>query len=185
MRKKILLGNAGARALMLFLLTALATSGLFAQQITRVAVLDLPRVLSTFPKEMAAVKNFEQKKAEVQSEADKRSADIKSLQSQKAEAEARGDAETVKTLEAEISRRTVALREYVQARQNELDLLAKALSSTTSFLQKLNSTIARVAEEEGYSLVLNLKPQDQASSLVLWNSPAIDITDKVIQALYK
>ena len=175
--------TAWKRATMFFLLAAIATNGLFAQQITRVAVVDLARVLSSFPKETAALKNFELKKAEIQAEADKRSAEIKSLQAQKIDADARGDLEAVRTLEAEGARKTSALYEYVQARQNELDLLAKALSSTTSFLQKLNSTIARVAEEEGFSLVLNLKPQDQSASLVLWNSPAIDITDKVIQAL--
>jgi outer membrane protein len=169
----------------LFLLAAIATGGLFAQQITRVAVVDLARVLSSFPKDTAALKNFELKKAEIQAEADKRSAEIKGLQAQKLDADSRGDPESSRALEAEASRKTAALRDYVQARQNELDLLAKALSSTTSFLQKLNSMIARVAEEEGFSLVLNLKPQDQSASLVLWNSPAIDITDKVIQALSK
>ncbi len=167
----------------LVLFAAIAYGGLSAQQITRVAVVDLARVLGNFPKETAARKNFEVKKAEVQAEADRRSAEIRNLQTRKTDASNFGDVETARTLEAEISRKIAALQEYVQARQNELDLLAKALSSANSFLQKLNSTIARVAEEEGYSLVLNLKPQDQSANLILWNSPAIDITDKVIQAL--
>lgn len=166
-----------------FLFVVLAIGGISAQQITRVAVLDLARVLSTFPNDTAALKNFELKKAEIQAEADRRSTEIRNLQARKASAETSGDLETSRSLEFEISRKISSLQDYVQARQNELDLLAKALSSANSFLQKLNTTIARVAEEEGFSLVLNLKPQDQSSSLVLWNSAAIDITDKVIQAL--
>lgn len=155
----------------------------FAQQITRVAVLDIGRVLSYYAKEASALINFEKKKAEVQAEVDKQSAEIKLLQLKKVEAQSHDDAELVSSLDLEIVRKTAELKEYLTSRQNELDLLAKALSSSSSFLQRLNSTIAKVAEAEGYSLVLNLKPQDQNANLVLWYSPAIDITDKVIQAL--
>lgn len=164
-------------------LSLLIAQPLAAQQITRIAILDLSRVLSYFSKEAAALKNFELKKAEVQAEVDRRTADIKLLQTKKSEAQAQGDAVLARITEDEIDRKTAELREYATARQNELDLLAKALSSGTSFLQKLNSTIAQVAESEGYSLVLNLKSQDQNANIVLWNSPSIDITDKVIQAL--
>lgn len=175
--------SAGKKISVIFLFVVLVTGVVSAQQITRVAVLDLARVLATFPKDTAALKNFELKKAEIQAEADRRSVEIRNLQARKTDADTSGDQEASRALELEISRKISSLQDYVQARQNELDLLAKALSSANSFLQKLNSTIARVAEEEGFSLVLNLKPQDQSSSLVLWNSPAIDITDKVIQAL--
>ena len=56
-------------------------------------------------------------------------------------------------------------------------------SSNTSFIQKLNGMIAQVAEAEGFSLVLNLKPQDPSAAVVLWNSPSVDLTDKIIQAM--
>ncbi|MCE1206713.1 MAG: OmpH family outer membrane protein [Spirochaetia bacterium] len=151
-----------------------SASQAFSQQITRVAVLDIGRVLTYYSKEAAALSNFEKKKAEVQAEVDKRSAEIKLLQAKKTDAQSKSDTELAASLE---------LEDYLTARQNELDLLAKALSSSSSFLQRLNSAIAKVAEAEGYSLVLNMKPQDQNANLVLWNSPSIDITDKVIQAL--
>ncbi len=161
---------------------ALAGFPLAAQQITRVAVIDLARVMAAFPKDTAALKNFETKKAEVQAEVDRKAAEIKGLQAQKATADAAGDGAQSAALVAEIAAKTAAFKEYVAARQNELDLLAKGLSSQASFVQKLGATISQVAEEEGYSLVLNLKPQDQNANIVLWNSSAIDITDKVIQA---
>jgi outer membrane protein len=168
-------------ALALFLL--IGSGALQAQQITRVAVIDLARVLSAFPKDVAALKNFETKKAEVQAEVDRRSAEIKALQAKKADAQASGNGDGGNSYDAEIQRKINDLKDYATARQNELDLLAKALSSGASFLQKLNTTIAQVAEAEGYSLVLNLKPQDQNANIVLWNSASIDLTDKVIQAL--
>ncbi|HEY9054242.1 MAG TPA: hypothetical protein VIO60_05430, partial [Rectinemataceae bacterium] len=39
---------------------------LFSQQITRVAILDLARVMAVFPQDSAAIKAFEAKKAEIQ-----------------------------------------------------------------------------------------------------------------------
>jgi outer membrane protein len=169
-------------AVLCAILFALAGFPLAAQQITRVAVIDLARVMAAFPKDTAALKNFEAKKAEVQAEVDRKAAEIKGLQAQKANADTAGDGVQSSALAAEIAAKTASFKDYVAARQNELDLLAKALSSQTSFVQKLGATISQVAEEEGYSLVLNLKPQDQNANIVLWNSPAIDITDKVIQA---
>ncbi|MHB9151261.1 MAG: OmpH/Skp family outer membrane protein [Spirochaetales bacterium] len=162
---------------------ALALHPAFSQQITRVAVLDMARVLSAFPKDTAALKSFETKKAEVQAEIDKRAAIVKDLQTRKADADSSGDMNQSNLLSLELARKTADLKDYIAARQNELDLLAKALSSSASFVQKLGATIAQVAEAEGYSLVMNLKPQDQNSNIVLWNSSSIDITDKVIQAL--
>jgi outer membrane protein len=153
-----------------------------AQQITRVAVLDLSRVLAAFPQDSAAIKNFESRKADVQAVVDARTAEIKKLQARKTDAENSGDAETAKSLEQEIAKKTADLKDYATARQNELDIMAKALSSSASFLKKLNVKIGQVAEAEGYTLVLNAKP-DQGSSIVLWNSSAVDITDKVIQAI--
>ena len=173
-------GLAAACVAAFFLLVA---QPLASQQITRVAVVDLARILAAFPKDTAALKNFETKKAEVQSEVDRRAAEIRALQAKKSEAEASGDNASTIAIESELARKTADLKQYAAARQNELDLLAKALSAGASFLQSLGSTIAQVAEAEGYSLVLNLKPQDQNANIVLWNSASVDITDKIIQAL--
>ena len=180
-------GSPGSRfAVRAFVLVIALTFGAVlqsgAQQITRVAVLDLSRVLAAFPQDAAAIKNFESRKAEVQAAVDARTAEIRKLQTRKAESEGSGDFETAKSLDQDIAKKTADMRDYAAARQNELELLAKALSSNVSFLKKLNAKIAQVAEAEGYTLVLNTK-SDQGSGIVLWNSSAVDITDKVIQSL--
>ncbi|MCE5255678.1 MAG: OmpH family outer membrane protein [Spirochaetaceae bacterium] len=172
-----------SRSVAVALFLAILVMPAAAQQITRIAVIDMSRVLSAFSRDTAGLKNFEQKKAEIQAEVDRMAAEIKSLQTKKGEAQSKGDSDLARSLESEITKKTTDLKEYVSARQNELDIMAKALSSSASFLQKINATIAQVAESEGYSIVLNLKPQDQNANIVLWNSTAIDITDKVIQAL--
>lgn len=174
--------HARMRIVALFLMLA-GFGSLGAQQITRVAVLDLSRVLAAFPQDNLALKNFETRKAEVQAAIDKSSAEIRSLMTKKSEALAADRTDDASRLDAEIAAKTAALKEYATARQNELDLMSRALSAPSSFIQRLNSTIAFVAEAEGYSLVLNSKPQEQTASIVLWNSPSVDITDKVIQAL--
>jgi outer membrane protein len=177
MRRKVVLPVLTA----FFLLFLVVSAG--AQQITRIAVLDMSRVFAYFPKDVAAIKNFETKKNEVQAEVDKRSKEITSLRDQKALALSQGNQDLANSLDSQITQKTSDLKDYAAARQNELDLLAKALSSGDSFLQRLNSSIAQVAESDGYSIVLNLKPQDTNANIVLWNSQAIDITDKVIQAI--
>ena len=165
---------------LVFAIVALAGAG--AQQITRVAVLDLPKVLAAFPKETVALRDFDTKKAEVQAEADRRVAEIKALQSRKAAADSAGDISLSASLDAETTKKTTDLKEYVRARQAELDIMAKALGMGATFLQRLDQQIKQVAETEGYSLVINLKP-DSSASQVLWFSSTVDITDRVIQAM--
>jgi outer membrane protein len=168
--------------LLLLFISIVGLEHVCGQSITRIAVIDMARVLDTFSDNTAAIRNFEQKKAEIQGEVDKMAADIKALQTQKTEAQARGDSSSVQSLDAQIAKKTADLKEYVTARQNELDIMAKALSSSNSFLQKIDETVGRIAESEGYSIVLNLTPKDD-SNIVVWNSTAIDITDEVILAL--
>jgi outer membrane protein len=154
-----------------------------AQQITRVAVVNIARILAAFPIDQDSLKNFEAKKAEIQAEINAMTAEVRELSARKAELESMGAVLTAKHYGNEIDRKTQAVKEYAAQRQNELDIMAKVAGANLSFVQRLGSTIARVAEAEGYSLVLNLAPEDKKSDLVLWNSPSVDITDKVIQAL--
>jgi len=154
-----------------------------AQQITRVAVLNMARILAAFPIDQDSLKSFEAKKAEIQAEINTMTAEVRELTARKAELESMGAVLTAKHYQDEINTKSQAIKEYAAQRQNELDILAKVVSANLSFVQRLGSTIARVAEAEGYSLVLNLAPEDKKSDLVLWNSPSVDITDKVIQAL--
>jgi Skp family chaperone for outer membrane proteins len=172
------------RALILVALVAFSAAA-FGQQITRIAVVDLSKVIAACSKDAQAVKDFEQKKSEVQSDIDRMSADIVQLMTQRAEADKAGDKAASQKYKAELDARKKTLTDFVNAKQAELDAEAKKLGSTDAFSQDLYKQIQNVAETEGYSLVLNLKSGDSVMNAVLWYSPMIDITSDVIQALTK
>jgi outer membrane protein len=172
----------GKRTLVLVGLMALAGAA-FGQQVTRIAVVDLSKVISAYSKDAQAVKDFEQKKSQVQTDIDKMSAEIMRLMSQKADADKSGDKAASLKFRDDIDKRTKALSSFVSAKQLELDEQAKKLASNDAFSQDLYKQIQNVAETEGYSLVINLKSSDSVMNAVLWYSPMIDITADVIQAL--
>jgi outer membrane protein len=155
----------------------------FGQQITRIAVVDLSKVISACSKDAQGVKEFEQKKSLVQTDIDRMSADIMRLMAQKADADKAGDKAASLKYRDDIDKKTKALSDFVSAKQAELDEQAKKLAQTDLFSQGLYKQIQNVAETEGYSLVLNLKSGDTVMNSVLWYSPMIDITSDVIQAL--
>ena len=170
------------RTLALLGLMALAGAA-FGQQVTRIAVVDLSKVISAYSKDAQAVKEFEQKKSQVQSDIDKMSAEIMRLMSLKADADKAGDKVASLKARDEIDKRTKALSDFVSVKQSELDAQAKKLGSNDAFSQDLYKQIQNVAETEGYSLVINLKSSDSVMNAVLWYSPMIDITADVIEAL--
>jgi outer membrane protein len=150
-----------------------------AQQLTRFAVVDLSRVYMSFLRDSRAVREWEDASAQVQREVDRRNREIQDLQSRKVNAELQGNEGGALDLENQIYRRTEALREYYQVKTAELEDRKRRLSQSDSFLEQVYDEIRFIAESEGYSTVLSLKE----NSGVLWYSPTVDITDKLIQNL--
>jgi Skp family chaperone for outer membrane proteins len=172
----------GKRMCILLWLAAL-TGAAFGQQVTRIAVVDLPRVIAACSTDAQSVKNFERKKSQVQTDIDKMSGEIMRLMSLKAEADKAGETASSLKYRDDIDKRTKALSDFVSVKQAELDEEAKHLAANDEFSQDLYKQIQNIAETEGYSLVLNLKSSDSVMNAVLWYSPMIDITSNVIQAL--
>jgi outer membrane protein len=154
-----------------------------AQQITRIAVIDLQKVILAYSKDGAAYKDFELRKTQIQTEIDRMTDEIKKLQSQKVEADKLGDKTKSLRTESDIYNKTETLRDFVRAKQAELDDQAKKLASSSEFVQQVYKQIQSISEQQGYSIVLNLKSADSVMSAVVWYSSMIDITDEVIQAL--
>jgi len=153
----------------------------FAQQLTRFAVIDLPRVYTTFYRDSKAVRDFEERSARVQGEIDKMTSEIQTLQRSKIDAETAGDQMKSLSLDTEISKKTDFLKEYYRIKTAEIEDQRSKLSQSSDFLQQVYAEIKLVAESEGYSMVLNLKEGQS----ILWYSQTVDITDKVIQNLNK
>ena len=135
------------------------TFGLFAQQITNFGVVDTARVYTTYFRESSAVRNYEAKKSEFQAEIDKKTAELK--------------------VQADINKKSDYLSAYTGTKNAELEKLRQNLATSNSFYQLLYKAIGRIAESEGYSMILSL----QQANGILWYSPTVDITEKVIAEL--
>jgi len=163
----------------LIIFTGLTAVSVFAQQLTRFAVVDLPKVYSAFFRDSRAVREFEERSARVQTEIDRMTREIQDLKSKQADMVLQGDQNQALKLENEIYRKSDFLREYYTVKTAELEDQRKKLSQSGTFLEQVYGEIRYIAESEGYSMVLNLKE----NTGILWYSPTVDITDKLIQNL--
>ena len=152
---------------------------LTAQQLTRFAVVDLPKVYVAFFRESRAVRDFEERSARVQSEIDRMTGEIQNLKINQVNAQAQGNMEQALRLDNEINRRSDFLKEYYKTKTAELETIKGRLTQSGAFLEQVYDEIRYIAESEGYSMVLNLKE----NTGILWYSPTVDITDKLIKNL--
>ncbi|MCL2265789.1 MAG: OmpH family outer membrane protein [Treponema sp.] len=165
----------------IFLLLNAACFGILYSQshITRIAVVDLPRVYTEFFSESKAVRDFEAKTATVQREIDRMQKEIQDLKTRQADAIQRDNQNEITRLESEIARRTENLRVYYQSRTAELEDQRKKLMQSGEFLNQVHNEIRFIAESEGYTNVFDLKNTQG----MIWFSPSVDITEKLIQSL--
>jgi outer membrane protein len=150
-----------------------------AQQLTRFAVVDLSRVYVSFFRESRAVREFEERSARVQTDIDRMNREIQDIKINQANAEMQGNHELVLRLENEIFRKSEFLKEYYKLKTAELETQKSKLTQSGTFLEQVYDEIRYIAESEGYSMVLNLKE----NTGILWYSPSVDITDKLIHNL--
>jgi len=169
----------GKRIFFVIVLSVAACSALFAQQLTRFAVIDLPKVYSAFFRDSRAVREFEERSRRVQNEIDRMTKEIQDLKSRQADAVLQGNQEQAVRMENEIYRKSEFLKEYYTLKTAELEEQRKKLSQSSSFLSQVYDEVRYIAESEGYSMVINLKE----NAGILWYSPSVDITDRVIQNL--
>jgi outer membrane protein len=166
------------KTVLFLLLIALETLA-GAQQLTRFAVVDLPKVYTSFFRESRVVREFEERSARVQADIDKYTAEIQQLKSRQASAQIEGREAEALRLDGEIYRKTEYLRNYYETKTAELEDQRGKLSQSGSFLDQVYNELQLIAEGEGYTMVLNLKD----SNGILWYSPTVDITAKVIESL--
>jgi outer membrane protein len=165
---------------MLIVIVLLAgTISLFAQQITRFAVVDLVKVYTAFFNESRAVREFNERSARIQNEINRLNKELQEVKSNLVNAQARGDREQSLRLENDINQKTRFIQEYYQTNMTDLEAQKARLAQSDSFLQQINDEVRRLAESEGYSMVLN----KQEGSGILWYSPNVDITNKLIEQL--
>lgn len=162
-------------ALALFL--AAAAAG--AQQITKFAVVDTARIYASFYRDSRSVRDYEAKKTQYQGEIKRMGDEIKKLRQDKVDAETAGDQNRSAMLESQITAKTNFLVDYSKVKNAELDDIKKKLITDDDFYSSLYDRIRSIAEADGYSMVLSL----QENGSIIWYSPTVDITEKVLRAM--
>jgi outer membrane protein len=170
---------AGAMTTTLFAQRAQTKDNRNAQQITRIGVVDMKRVYEAVGQNASAVQRVEAKRAEFQAEIDRQTEELKALQSQKAELEQAKDAAGVRNVNDQIRKQAEALSRYSTEKSQELETLQKGLQQSDAFYTRLHTILGKVAESEGFTMIMSL----QESSGILWFSPTVDVTGRVIAGL--
>ncbi|MCL2229638.1 MAG: OmpH family outer membrane protein [Treponema sp.] len=169
------------RIIILLLLSFMCAGFAFGQMITRAAVVDLPRIYTTFFRESAAVRAFEERSARIRAELAAVENEIQELRTRYSNAMQAGNQAEALRLESQISTRNDYYRQLHQTRTTELNNIRNNLLQSDVFMREVQEGVRFAAESEGYTLVFNLRDTQG----LVWYSPSIDITDNVIQRLQR
>jgi outer membrane protein len=153
-----------------------------AQQITRYAVVDLNRILESFYRDSKVLRDFEEKQRSVQAEIDKMQKELKDLQQSRVQFQAANDQVKVLELDASIQKKRDFIKDYYKVKTEELETQKNGLFESSEFASEVYGEIQKIAEADGYSMVMDWK-RSMALRFLIWYSPSIDITDKVIESL--
>ncbi len=156
-------------------------SSVSAQQITKFGVVDTAKVYNAYFRNSASVRSYEKKKSDFQQEINKYTEELQKLQAKKVEYEKNGNDAMAQRTQAEITKKTDFVIEYTNAKNVELESMQKTLQGSDTFYNNLYSTLSKIAEAGGYSMILSL----QQSNAILWYSNSVDITELVIAELGK
>ncbi|MDR0599362.1 MAG: OmpH family outer membrane protein [Treponema sp.] len=167
------------RALFAFFLLGMAAALLAQNSLTKIAVVDLDRVLSVLSDPQADGGEFTAKRDAIQAELNRRGAELLELKARLAETTETGLKSETRTLEREIKERETALRAYLVESREELEREGAKLSVSDAILTRLHAVLREVAESEGYTMVMDKK----IGRGVLYSRNSVDITGKVLEKL--
>ncbi len=164
--------------ILLVAFVAVLIAPLGAEQITKVAVLDYSRILSSFYAESAEARRIEEMKASFADEVRNLQEEIQSLEERKLDAQDEGNSRNALELDSRIQERKSHYQEYVRVRGNQIRLAEANLASSSALAQEILREIQYVAESNGYSIVLK-----RSDPNLLWWNYEVDITDLVLKRL--
>lgn len=154
------------------LLAVFSTLSLPALAELKVGYVDTQRIFRTAPAAVKAAKDIETEFGKRDQELQRLAKRLQTLQ-ETAEREAPTMSETQRRAK---SREFDDLRREFERKQREFreDLSQRQNEANTAIIERANKAIKQIAESENFDLIL----QD-----VVWVSPKLDITDKVVKAL--
>ena len=147
--------------------------------ITRFAVVDMNRVTTAYADQSQEARAFTEKRDRVQAEIDKQNKELQELNAKLAEAKESGNQTQIKNLENQIRTKTQSLQTYIKNSFADLEKERDRLFKNDALVAEVTNVIRAVAESEGFSMVLS----KTEGSGILWYSPSVDITNKVIERI--
>lgn len=167
-----------AAALGCMLVCVLPAQAKASKDVVRFAVLDMDRVTAFLVG--GAQKAAQDKRDAVQAEIDRREAELAELSAQLEKARVGGEGKDVQTLEAEVNQKAQELQNYYKNVPEKAEAASKSGLSDAQKAQ-LDAAMQKVAETEGYSLILDR----HSKAGMVWYSLSVDITSKVLEQLRK
>ena len=159
-------------ALLLALMTLLPISYVSAAEAMKIGYVNTQRIFRDAPTAKEAAARIESEFSKRDQELQKMARELKSTQEKfekdaltMGESDRRSKERELSELSREFQRKQREFREDLNLRQNE---------ENAAIIEKANAAIKQLAEAEKYDLIL----QD-----VVWVSPKLDITDRIIKAL--
>ena len=168
------------KGLFFVFVTMVCVLPVFSEQITKIAVVDMNKVLAVYYDDAYIVKEIEKRKKEYQDEIVKQDAEIKKLEEKKRDAEKKGDEARALDLENQIMKKKDYLKEYISVKEEQLNSLSNRANQQLTVAEDIINAIKFVSESNGYSIVLN-----SADPFLVWWNFEVDITDEVLQFLLK
>jgi outer membrane protein len=164
----------GLNLLVVGLVVAVAHAGAVEAAATRIAYVDVQKVLVRSVAGLAAREQLEREKATMQKDVDTRRTEVDKLRE---ELEKKGlvlSAESKREKEETLQRKVRDLRRLVDDFQKELERKEQAL--TQRILQELTTLIERIGKERGYLLIM-----EKRGASVIYGDAEADITEDIIK----
>jgi outer membrane protein len=166
------------RLILSSLMIVLLFSAGYAEQYTRIGVVDMAKISSNSYVESQAYRRLLERRDQYQAEIAAQNQNITQLETRKRQLEIDGNETEALRVENQIFAEQRKLRDLVEIRQQHLQDLKKSAMEDSSWLENVLITIRRVAQANGFSIVLRMDNED-----LLYFSDTVDITDLVIAEL--
>ena len=163
-------------AALIFLVSAAFFAG--AEQLTRVGVIDLSAIVSSYFKESQAWREVDDMSQQFEAEKQSILNEIDQLEYRKIDARNRGNDNEALRLDNEIFSRKNYLQEFTRIKSSQISKKKDSLLESPTFLAELLTEIQYIAETKGFSLILRSKDPD-----LLWWNQEVDVTNDVLKRL--
>lgn len=157
------------------ILFLIVTGFAVSQTLTKVGIINISKIVQSYYAESRAWREIEEETKKAEEYIAEKMNQLNNLRARKLSAENTGDQSQVLRLDEEIFRLQEHIQEYRNIKYNQIKTKRDRLLQSPDFASELQRGINYISENEGFTLIINSDSRD-----ILWWSPEVDITDKVL-----